>query len=198
MHGISHTDRVTFRNARIDWGETGINRRLVRPEPERQNLVWLRGLSGSTPDNENTTLGRGRFRFLSRDFAHCLKAQKVTVWKMFRVLWRLIPAALRQYRSFWGTLFPGGYWNDLLWRQGASPQNHIKPLQNRQIPLIVRSFLEPEAPGYQHRTRSMWFIRPIIIYWRGSTPHPVVHAGLCFYGSTTSGWCFQYCHKTWL
>ena len=159
---LIHTDR-NFRNARIDWEKTGESiSRLVRPELERQNLVLTQGFIGSTPDNENTTLGREGSDFSAAIFAYCLKVQKVTVWKDVPGVMTADPSRFEAVQKLDVLSFREAIEMTYYGAKVLHPKT-IKPLQNRQIPLIVRSFLEPEAPGTSIEDQVDVVYPPIII-----------------------------------
>ncbi|MBX2845875.1 MAG: aspartate kinase [Saprospiraceae bacterium] len=143
--GLIKTDR-TFREGKIDWPATTAQV-LEELQPIVGNKVAItQGFIGSTDDNETTTLGREGSDFTGAILANLLNAETQTIWKD-------VPGVLNaDPRKFEGTQLI----EELSYKEavemtyyGASvihPKT-IKPLQNKGIPLIVRSFIDQENTG---------------------------------------------------
>lgn len=135
----------TYREARVNWDVT---RELVKEHfqfGENQILV-TQGFLGSTLDNITTTLGREGSDFTGAVLAHVLKAKKLVIWKD-------VPGVLNADPKWFDetVLLPELSYLDAieLAYYGASvihPKT-IKPLQNKNINLHVKSFENPEAEG---------------------------------------------------
>ena len=134
---------VTFREGRIDWPET--NRRIAQAIPT-DTITVTQGFIGQTADGRTTTLGRDGSDYTAAIFAYCLDAESVTIWKD-------VPGVLNADPKWFDdtVLLEKITYQDAieLAYYGATvihPKT-IKPLQNKGIPLHVRSFLQPDAPG---------------------------------------------------
>ena len=134
---------VTFREGRVDWEET---RRHIRQRLPKEGVKLTQGFIGQTPDNRTTTLGRDGSDYSAAIFAYCLDADSVTIWKD-------VPGVLNADPKWFDetVLLDKITYQDAieLAYYGATvihPKT-IKPLQNKGIPLYVRSFLKPDAPG---------------------------------------------------
>ncbi len=138
----------TWREGRVDWDVTAANIRTGIPAlwDKRAPLVVTQGFIGCTSENYTTTLGREGSDFTAAIFAHCLEADAVMIWKD-------VPGVLNADPKF----FPDvqkldtiSYLDAIeLAYFGASvihPKT-IKPLENKNITLHVKSFLYPEASG---------------------------------------------------
>ncbi|QDK83417.1 aspartate kinase [Spirosoma sp. KCTC 42546] len=134
---------TTFREGRVDWEETSL--RINQNVPET-GVKITQGFVGQTQANRTTTLGRDGSDYSAAIFAYCLNADSVTIWKD-------VPGVLNaDPRWFDETILL-----DKLTYQDAIELAYygatvihpktIKPLQNKGIPLYVRSFLKPDAPG---------------------------------------------------
>lgn len=141
---IIKTDN-TYRDARVDWKNTGA---LVRDVMDfnRQRIYLTQGFIGSASDNSSTTLGREGSDYSAAILAWCLDAEKVIIWKD-------VPGVLNADPKYFDNtikLEQLSYHDAIeLAYYGASvihPKT-IQPLQNKHIPLWVRSFLEPEEKG---------------------------------------------------
>ena len=145
-----------FREARLKWHETTvkINERVsfgFDEQPEAGDPVnsgiWLtQGFIGSDQAGRNTTLGREGSDFSAAVFAYVLSAEKLVIWKDVPGIMTGDP-----------TVFPGASKLDHISYLDAIElsyfgakvlhPNTIKPLRNRNIPLIVKSMITPEEEG---------------------------------------------------
>jgi aspartate kinase len=134
-----------FREARIDWD---LSTRLVRKGFHfRDARIYVtQGFVASTIDDITTTLGREGSDFTAAILAHILRAEHVTIWKD-------VPGVLNADPKWFDNtvkLEKISYLDAIeLAYYGASvihPKT-IKPLQNKNINLFIKSFLEPDAEG---------------------------------------------------
>jgi aspartate kinase len=142
---IIRTDQ-RFRDARVDWRHSAANVDEVRKLLEVRDLVIIQGYIGSAGPGLTTTLGREGSDFTASIMAYLLDAESVTIWKDVPGMlnadpkWFKNTVRLKQI-SFKEAIELAYY--------GASvihPKT-IKPLQNKNIPLFIRSFLDPTAEG---------------------------------------------------
>jgi aspartate kinase len=142
---VIHTDS-DFRFAKIDWPKT---RKSCQDKwkPLLENFpIVTQGFIGSDPKGKTTTLGREGSDFTAAILATSLDAGSVTIWKD-------VPGVLNADPK----LFPNTKKFDELGYREAAEMTYfgasvihpktIKPLANSGIPLFVKSFLAPEAPG---------------------------------------------------
>jgi aspartate kinase len=131
----------------VDWPET---RRLVgerlRPVLEAGRIAVVQGFIGADAQGRPTTLGREGSDFTAAILASCLGAQAATIWKdvpgVLNADPKRVPDTVLYERLPYREAAEMTYY-------GASvihPKT-IQPLANAGIPLHVRSFLHPEAPG---------------------------------------------------
>lgn len=141
---IIRTDN-TYRDARVDWEKTG---ELVNEAMDFNTArVYLtQGFIGATAENLSTTLGREGSDYSAAIVAWCLDAELVAIWKD-------VPGVLNADPKYFDNtvkLDRLSYYDAIeLAYYGASvihPKT-IKPLQNKQIPLWVKSFLKPAEKG---------------------------------------------------
>ncbi|MDW5290844.1 aspartate kinase [Formosa sp. PL04] len=131
-----------YRRANVDWHVT---ERLIQPLKKEQSVFVTQGFLGSDTKN-TTTLGREGSDYTAAIFAYALDAESVTIWKD-------VPGVLNaDPRHFLETqlLVQLSYKEAIeLAFYGASvihPKT-LQPLQQKQITLFVKSFLNPEAKG---------------------------------------------------
>ena len=109
------------------------------------SIVVTQGFIGSSPKGSTTTLGREGSDYSAALLACASDAREVNIWKDVQGMHNAEP------RIFEGTVTVEklDYSEDLeLSYYGASvihPRT-VKPLQNRNIPLYVKSFVNPEGP----------------------------------------------------
>ncbi len=134
---------ATFREGRVDWETTS---RQISHSVSGSGVNITQGFIGRTVDNRTTTLGREGSDYTAAIFAYCLNAESVTIWKD-------VPGVLNADPKWFDetVLLDKLTYQDAieLAYYGATvihPKT-IKPLQNKEIPLYVRSFLKPNAPG---------------------------------------------------
>lgn len=140
-----HTDN-TYRDAEVDWIKTedSIRRNILPLLGEY--IPVTQGFIGGTSENFTTTLGREGSDYSAAIFAACLDAQSVTIWKD-------VPGVLNADPKWFAVteLIPELSYLDAieLSYYGASvihPKT-IKPLENKNITLCVRSFIETDNKG---------------------------------------------------
>ena len=137
---------ATWREARVDWPATEQAVQATLPPRLAAGPVVTQGFLGGTAAGRTTTLGREGSDFSAAIFAHCLRAADVTIWKDVAGLLnadpKIFPDTVRYPEISYQETIEMAYY-------GASvihPKT-IKPLAVRQIPLLVKSFLAPDAPG---------------------------------------------------
>jgi len=136
----------TYREAVVDWVKTGA---LVAEKVTglvNESIVVTQGFLGSTSDNQTTTLGREGSDYTAAIFANLLNVENQTIWKD-------VPGVMNgDPRIFTDAVFLEQIsYNEAVEMTfyGATvihPKT-IKPLQNKNIPLHVRSFINPEGVG---------------------------------------------------
>lgn len=135
---------ANYRDASVDWHLTQLK---ISEKVNKTGLSVTQGFLGSeNTNNFTTTLGREGSDYTAAIFAFCLNAESVTIWKD-------VPGVLNaDPRYFTKTLLL----NRISYREaielafyGASvihPKT-LQPLQRKEIPLYVKSFINPTAPG---------------------------------------------------
>ncbi|QKG54674.1 aspartate kinase [Hymenobacter sp. BRD67] len=139
---------TTWREGGVDWTTTGLESKAFTDKllAGKNRVIVTEGFIGGTPDGRTTTLGREGSDYSAAIFAYCLNAESVTIWKDVPGLLNADPkifpdTVLYPEISYQETIEMAFY--------GASvihPKT-LKPLAERRIPLRVKSFLNPEAPG---------------------------------------------------
>lgn len=132
-----------YRRANVDWEATQTN---ITKQFQNNVLNITQGFLGSDANNFTTTLGREGSDYTAAIFAYCLNAQSVTIWKDVSGVLNADPryfenAQLLNTISYKEAIELAFY--------GASvihPKT-LQPLQRKEIPLHVKSFLNPNNNG---------------------------------------------------
>lgn len=133
----------TNREAQVNWSKT---QDLVLSHIDTSKLNITQGFIASDANNFTTTLGREGSDYSAAILAYCLNAENVTIWKD-------VPGVLNaDPRHFTETHLL----NQISYEEaielafyGASvihPKT-LQPLQRKEIPLYVRSFIHPAEEG---------------------------------------------------
>ncbi|MEP0263194.1 aspartate kinase [Dokdonia sp.] len=134
---------TNYRDAQVHWETT---QKAIQKNINTEELSITQGFIASDQNNFTTTLGREGSDYTGAIFAYCLNADKVIIWKD-------VPGVLNgDPRVFKNTkLLQRISYNEAIEMAfyGASiihPKT-LQPLQRKEIPLYVKSFLTPESPG---------------------------------------------------
>ena len=112
-----------------------------------QNITYVsQGFIGANQDGETTTLGREGSDFTAAIFAWCLDSKEVIIWKDVDGLLNADPKYFNRTKVLKSISFKEAIELSYL---GASVihQNTIKPLENKNIPLSIRSFINTNNSG---------------------------------------------------
>ncbi len=137
----------TYRDARIQWDTTQSNaKHKIIPMLETANHIVTQGFIGSTSENFTTTLGREGSDYTAAILSYCLDADSMHIWKdVPGVLTgdpRIFDEVIKMPRISYNEAIEMTYYGAKV----IHPKT-IKPLQNKQIPLFVRPFLDPSSEG---------------------------------------------------
>ena len=132
-----------YRDAKVQWEAT---QSKISSAVNGNILYITQGFLGSDTNNFTTTLGREGSDYTAAIFAYCLNAKSVTIWKD-------VPGVLNADPRYFenATLLHSLSYEEAieLSYYGASvihPKT-LQPLQRKEIPLYVKSFLNPKNNG---------------------------------------------------
>ncbi|MCX6352859.1 MAG: aspartate kinase [Bacteroidetes bacterium] len=139
------TDNL-YREARIHWDTTVslISRRVG--EMVKEMPVVVQGFIGSTKDNSTTTLGREGSDYTASIFANALNADEMIIWKDVPGIMNADPKKYADAIMFENLSYQEAVEMTYYGARVLHPKT-IKPIQNKNIPLNVRSFIHPDAKG---------------------------------------------------
>ena len=132
-----------YRDAEVNWELTQQN---ISTNVKRKMLNVTQGFLGSDYNNFTTTLGREGSDYTAAIFAYCLNAESVTIWKD-------VPGVMNADPRYFEN---ASLLNQISYREaielafyGATvihPKT-LQPLQKKEIPLYVKSFINPLLKG---------------------------------------------------
>ena len=162
VRDIFRTDD-NFRDAVIDWDFTNSKvQHSIIPLFNETNIVLTQGFIGATDENESTTLGREGSDYSAAVFANLLNAKTQTIWKDVNSVMnadpKQFPDALEIHELNYNEVIEMAYYG----AQVIHPKT-IKPLQNKNIPLNVKCFLDPSLPGTVIHNKTLKGLPPIIV-----------------------------------
>ncbi|MBU3714429.1 MAG: aspartate kinase [Ferruginibacter sp.] len=136
-----------FRDAAVDWDFSGKQmEEKVAPLFKDYDVIITQGFIGSTDENESVTLGREGSDYTAAIFANLMNGESVTIWKDVDAVMSADPkkypdASIINALSFTEVIEMAYYGAQVI-----HPKT-IKPLQNKNISLFVKSFLDPSLQG---------------------------------------------------
>ncbi|MFN8252891.1 MAG: aspartate kinase [Ferruginibacter sp.] len=152
-----------FRDAGINWTFTaGKVKEAVLPFFNETDIVLTQGFIGATDENESTTLGREGSDYSAAIFANLLNAQSQTIWKDVEGVMNADPKEFKDAQFLSALSYDEVIEMAYYGAQVIHPKT-IKPLQNKNIPLHVRCFLQPELPGTVISSKPVHNLPPVIV-----------------------------------
>lgn len=163
IRDVLQTD-ATYRDAKVNL-EISASRMISAFTPhlnKRVNII-TQGFIGATDENNTATLGREGSDYTAALVAAMLKAISLTIWKDVDGLQNADPKLFDHTVKVEDLTYHEAIEMAFYGAQVIHPKT-IKPLQNADIPLYVRSFLKPEAKGtIIHSEMNSLFYPPLII-----------------------------------
>jgi aspartate kinase len=144
---IVRTDDL-HRAARVDWQASERNsaqhlKPLLAKRPVR---IVTQGFIGGTDGGLTTTLGREGSDFSAAIFAYLLDAESVTIWKDVPGMFNADPKVFADTKLLEHISYKEAIELSYFGASVIHPRT-LQPLQRKNIPLYVRSFIDLKAPG---------------------------------------------------
>lgn len=144
--GIIQTDN-TYREGKVDYDLSGaLVKSDVLPLFANNSMVLTQGFIGGTSENFTTTLGREGSDYTAALLAYFTDAEKVVIWKDVPGVLNADPKYFKNTKKIDELSYHDAIELTYFGASVIHPKT-IKPLQNKNIPLYVRSFLKPEDEG---------------------------------------------------
>ena len=130
-------------DSKVNWEET---QRRINANLKKDKTYLTQGFIGSNLNGETTTLGREGSDFSAAIFAWSMDAQEVIIWKDVDGLLNADPKWFEKTQILKKISFKEAIELSYLGASVIHP-NTIKPLENKNIPLTIRSFIRKENEG---------------------------------------------------
>lgn len=136
----------TYREGKVNWEVTEKNINAQLPQKLNDQFVLTQGFIGSTTENVTTTLGREGSDYTAAIFAYSLNAESVTIWKDVPGVLNGDPRYFKDVKKIDTLSYHEAIEMTYFGATVIHPKT-IKPLQNKKIPLYVRSFIDSKQEG---------------------------------------------------
>jgi len=137
----------TYQEGKVDWKKTEelLQERMI-PAFKDADILLTQGFIGHTTEGFTTTLGREGSDYTAGILAYCGQAESVTIWKDVPGMLNADPKYFANTKKLDAISFKEAIELSYYGASVIHPKT-IQPLQNRNIPLYVKSFLDPKADG---------------------------------------------------
>jgi len=143
---VIHTDD-TFREGNVDWKQTQSNiQQKVNTLFEQTDIVVTQGFIGKSTSGLTTTLGREGSDYSASIFSFCLDAESMSIWKDVPGILTGDPRRFENLTKIDRLSYKEAIEMTYYGAKVIHPKT-IKPIQNKSIPLYVRSFINPKGDG---------------------------------------------------
>lgn len=140
----------TYREGKVEWEQTAfaVDRFLDKFEitTEKGAIVLTQGFIGGTSENFTTTLGREGSDYTAAIIAYTTDAESVTIWKDVPGILNADPKWFNDTQKLEQLSYQDAIELAYYGATVIHPKT-IKPLQNKKIPLYVKSFIAPDEKG---------------------------------------------------
>lgn len=132
----------SYRDAYVNWEETSKNISKLNPE----KLYITQGFLGADAQGNTTTLGREGSDYTAAIFAYCLNAKSLTIWKDVDGVLNADPRFFENAQLLHQISYNEAIEMSFYGASVIHPKT-LKPLENKNIPLYVRSFYSLKLSG---------------------------------------------------
>ncbi len=143
---IIKTDN-TYREGNVNWESTQRNiSRNVNALLKKSGFVITQGFIGSSEEKATITLGREGSDFTAAIFSYCLDAESMSIWKDVPGILTGDPRLFKKVEKIDRLSYKEAIEMTYYGAKVIHPKT-IKPLQNKSIPMYVKSFVDPGGEG---------------------------------------------------
>ena len=133
---------ANYRDARVNWEDTTANITKLNTT----NLYLTQGFLGGASNGKTTSLGREGSDYTAAVFAYCLNAKSLTIWKDVDGVLNADPRYLENTTLLEQISYKEAIEMAFYGASVIHPKT-LKPLENKNIPLYVRSFFNLNSQG---------------------------------------------------
>jgi aspartate kinase len=148
VRDLIQTDN-TYREGKVNWELTQnlMDTKLIPSITKKEELIIVtQGFLGGTSENFTTTLGREGSDYTAAILAFTTNAESVTIWKDVPGVLNADPKWFDETKKLEQLSYQDAIELAYYGATVIHPKT-IKPLQNKKIPLYVKSFIHPEEKG---------------------------------------------------
>lgn len=165
---VLFTDNA-YTEGKVDFEKTEAAIKAKVSDLVKTGFVITQGFVGCTPEGLTTTLGREGSDYTASIFAYSLNAERMTVWKDVEGIMNADPKEFKDAQFLSEITYHEAIEMTYYGASVIHPKT-IKPIQNKNIPLEVRSFVNYNKRGsIISANANTSFVPPIIIWKRGQT-----------------------------
>jgi len=132
-----------YRNAIVDWELTEHN---IKTKINSKKLYITQGFVASDGQGNTTTLGREGSDYSAGIFAYCLNAESLTIWKDVEGVLNADPRYFEETQLLKQISYTEAIELAFYGASVIHPKT-LQPLQKKEIPLFVKSFIVPKNEG---------------------------------------------------
>ncbi|WP_430909268.1 aspartate kinase [Maribacter sp. 2-571] len=134
---------ASYRDVKVNWEKTQEN---VSKGIDKGTLYITQGFLGSDDNNFTTTLGREGSDYTAGILAYCLNASAVTIWKDVPGVLNADPRYFEETQLLHNISYREAIELAFYGASVIHPKT-LQPLQGKEIPLHVKSFIDPKGAG---------------------------------------------------
>lgn len=132
-----------YRDAKVDWQQTEESiKRIIEP----RKLYITQGFIAKDKAGHATSLGREGSDYSAGIFAYCLDAESLTIWKDVQGVLNADPRYFKETQLLRQISYTEAIELAFFGASVIHPKT-LQPLQKKEIPLYVKSFIHPENEG---------------------------------------------------
>ncbi|MGB5362459.1 MAG: aspartate kinase [Aureibaculum sp.] len=132
-----------YRDAKVDWKMTELN---ISTHIEPNKLYVTQGFIAKDQQGSTTTLGREGSDYSAGIFAYCLNAESLTIWKDVEGVLNADPRYFKETQLLQQISYTEAIELAFYGASVIHPKT-LQPLQKKEIPLFVKSFVNPGNEG---------------------------------------------------
>tara|TARA_R110002049_G_scaffold616_3_gene3528 strand:- start:524 stop:1777 length:1254 start_codon:yes stop_codon:yes gene_type:complete len=132
-----------YRDAKVDWDLT---QDIISSKLDASKLNITQGFIAANDTENTTTLGREGSDYTAGIFAYCLNAENVTIWKDVPGVLNADPRVFEETTLLEQISYEEAIEMAFYGASVIHPKT-LQPLQKKEIPLLVRSFINPKETG---------------------------------------------------
>ncbi len=132
-----------YRDAKVNWELTELN---IKTKLLTKKLYITQGFLAGESEGSNSTLGREGSDYSAGIFAYCLNAESLTIWKDVEGVLNADPRYFKETQLLQQISYTEAIELAFYGASVIHPKT-LQPLQKKEIPLYVKSFVNPQNKG---------------------------------------------------